>query len=72
MIYSIDEYRKNKEAHLISGKTMDEIFAKVAQCMGKESRYNILHIRKYNYTGNISSELSRKAHSVRRAQAQQL
>lgn len=72
MIYSIDEYRKNNEGHLVSGKTMDEIFAKVQECMDKDSRHNILHIRKYNYTGNIKTELSRKAHSVRRVQAQQL
>lgn len=72
MIYSIDEYRKNNEAHLVSGKTIDEVHAKVAQHMDNDSRYNILHFRKYNYTGNIKTELSRKAHSIRRVQAQQL
>ena len=72
MIYSIDEYRNIKEAHLIDGKTIDEVCVKVAKLLDKDSRFNVLHFRKYNYTGNINGELSRKRHAVRRVQAQQL
>lgn len=72
MIYSIDEYRNIKEAHLIDGKTIDEVYAKVAKLLDKDSRFDVLHFRKYNYNGNINNELSRKRHAMRRVQATQL
>lgn len=67
MIYSIDEYRSTGEAHLIDGKTMDEVYAKVANILDKDSRFDVLHFRKCNYYGNINNKFSYKRHVVRRA-----
>lgn len=67
MIYSIDEYRSTGEAHLIDGKTMDEVYAKVANILDKDSRFDVLHFRKCNYYGYINNKFSYKRHVVRRA-----
>ena len=67
MIYSIDEYRDKGKGHLIDGKTLDEVYAKVANIIDKDSRFDVLHFRKCNYYGYINNKFSYKRHVVRRA-----
>lgn len=37
MIYSIDEYRDKGKGHLIDGKTLDEVYVKVAKILERET-----------------------------------
>lgn len=66
MIYSIDEYRDKGEGHLIDGKTLDDVYAKVAKILESDN-IDVLHFRKCNYYGNINNKFSNKRHVVRRA-----
>jgi hypothetical protein len=66
MIYSIDEYRDKGKGHLIDGKTLDEVYAKVAKILERDN-IDVLHFRKCNYYGNINNKFSYKRHVVRRA-----
>lgn len=66
MIYSIDECRNKGEGHLIDGKTLDEVYAKVAKILERDN-IDVLHFRKCNYYGNINNKFSCKRHVVRRA-----